>query len=245
MTFTSPSETRPVHASFRGLSPPACHLEVAWRRIRFRLWLLSWGCPKITPPLTPVLCVLSSLRPDSGLALRRLERRFPSATHAAAPSSAAASAVCPEACRVSCCTVGRFSAGSLGLLRLPVRASQTSATRMPPSSLLPPLPFLPTSAVCSAQNLAGLLHPAANHGVHPVSDPSTGRDPLATADSCTSLPRERRVAGHLSLDSDPAPRKRVCKDQGLAEEANLRMAPKGTASARKITAPRLREPRRR
>jgi hypothetical protein len=40
---------------------------------------------------------------------------------------------------------------------------------LPDSGLVPPLPFLPASTVCSARTLAGLLHPAADHGVHHVS----------------------------------------------------------------------------
>jgi hypothetical protein len=56
-----------------------------------------------------------------------------------------------------------------------VRASQDSGTtfgsKLPPFELVPPLPFLPASAVCSAGPVAGLLHPAADHGVRHVSGP--------------------------------------------------------------------------
>jgi len=53
--------------------------------------------------------------------------------------------------------------------------SQTSrgppfGPKLPRSERLPPLPFFPTPAVCSAQHPAGLLHPASGHGVRHVSD---------------------------------------------------------------------------
>jgi len=56
-----------------------------------------------------------------------------------------------------------------------VRFSQETCTsfgpKMPPFELVPPLPFFPASAVFSAGEIAGLLHPAANHGVRHVSGP--------------------------------------------------------------------------
>ena len=42
-------------------------------------------------------------------------------------------------------------------------------SKLPRSELVPPLPFLSTSAVCSAGHPAGLLHPATGHGVRRVS----------------------------------------------------------------------------
>jgi hypothetical protein len=50
--------------------------------------------------------------------------------------------------------------------------------RLPASSPVPPLPFLTTSAACSALALAGLLHPAADHGVRLVAGlrPGSSRD---------------------------------------------------------------------
>lgn len=67
------------------------------------------------------------------------------------------------------------------LLRsLPLQRSQAEATgglalSCPSAATfhshsVPPSPFLTTSTVCSARSFAGLLHPATNHGVHPVSD---------------------------------------------------------------------------
>jgi len=42
-------------------------------------------------------------------------------------------------------------------------------SNQPRSELVPPLPFLPASTVFSARQPAGLLHPAADHGVRHVS----------------------------------------------------------------------------
>jgi hypothetical protein len=50
-------------------------------------------------------------------------------------------------------------------LRLP----NTFDRSIPSNRFVPFSPFLTTSTVCSAQSLAGLLHPAASHGVRPVS----------------------------------------------------------------------------
>ena len=51
---------------------------------------------------------------------------------------------------------------------------------LPRSGLVPPLPFLPASAVCSAGHLSGLLHPETDHGVRQVSEPL-----------CSALPSHR------------------------------------------------------
>jgi len=50
-------------------------------------------------------------------------------------------------------------------LRLPYTFDQS----IPSNRYVPFSPFLTTSTVCSAQSFAGLLHPAASHGVRPVS----------------------------------------------------------------------------
>jgi hypothetical protein len=50
-----------------------------------------------------------------------------------------------------------------------VHSRLPGAQVLPNPELVPPLPFLPVSAVSSARRLAGLLHPAADHGVHLVS----------------------------------------------------------------------------
>jgi len=46
---------------------------------------------------------------------------------------------------------------------------------LPNTRRLPPLSFLPTSAACSANCSAGLLHPAASHGVRAVSSAASRR----------------------------------------------------------------------
>jgi len=50
--------------------------------------------------------------------------------------------------------------------------AQSFGQRQPCLRLVPPLPFLVASAVCSGWSPAGLLHPAADHGVRQVSGPS-------------------------------------------------------------------------
>jgi hypothetical protein len=51
--------------------------------------------------------------------------------------------------------------------------------RLPHLAHVPLLPFLPASAVYSSRVCAGLLHPAADHGVRPVS----GREPTSIAEA--------------------------------------------------------------
>jgi hypothetical protein len=69
---------------------------------------------------------------------------------------------------------------------------------LPGSELVPPLPFLPAPTVCSARRPAGLLHPAAGHGVRHISrskrDSSSGWHPLELGGVATALP---------STDCDP------------------------------------------
>jgi len=50
-------------------------------------------------------------------------------------------------------------------LRLPYTFDRS----IPSNRYVPFSPFLTTSTVCSAQSFTGLLHPAASHGVRPVS----------------------------------------------------------------------------
>lgn len=96
---------------------------------------------------------------------------------------------------------------------------------MPKLSLVPFLSFLPTSTVYSRLCFAGLLHPAADHGVHHVSDQfltfagqetaqggssplaaafaiSLARRPPLTADADWSFPKEP-VEGCESSPSEP------------------------------------------
>jgi len=61
---------------------------------------------------------------------------------------------------------------------------------LPPPEHVPPLSFFPTSTVCSAQSLVGLLHPTADHKVHLVlSRPPTFADirPSSTCDTLRSV----------------------------------------------------------
>jgi hypothetical protein len=87
-----------------------------------------------------------------------------------------------------------------------VRQSRGTSTRgdaasafgpeLPSSGLVPPLPFFPASTVFSAWYLAGLLRPAADHGVRHVS----GRSPCVSSGSLRSLRppgRLRFPRGHL------------------------------------------------
>jgi len=65
-------------------------------------------------------------------------------------------------------------------LRRPHRVRPLPAnrgSRLPPLERIPSLSFLPTSTVSSAHGIAGLLHPAADHGVRLVSSrPPTDAD---------------------------------------------------------------------
>jgi hypothetical protein len=50
-----------------------------------------------------------------------------------------------------------------------VRRDVAIGPELPPSGLVPPLPFLPASTVYSALHVSGLLHPETDHGVRHVS----------------------------------------------------------------------------
>jgi len=50
-----------------------------------------------------------------------------------------------------------------------LRHSATFDRSIPSNRYVPFSPFLTTSTVCSARSFAGLLHPAASHGVRPIS----------------------------------------------------------------------------
>jgi len=65
---------------------------------------------------------------------------------------------------LSVCFVPKDSASRRGATFDPV---------LPNPGFVPPLSFLPTSTVCSTWHFAGLLHPAADHGVRHVSGPSS------------------------------------------------------------------------
>jgi hypothetical protein len=70
---------------------------------------------------------------------------------------------------------------------VPFGAASIFGPELPNSELVPPLSFLPTSAVYSAGHFAGFLHPAADHGVRHVSEPRLARFTAVLARS-TRLP---------------------------------------------------------
>jgi hypothetical protein len=108
------------------------------------------------------------------------------------------------------------------------RSASTFGPGLPHPELVPPLPFLPASTVFSAQGCAGLLHPAANHGVRhvsgsvvvvaPVRDPprlrpmspsdfsATGRGPRSPGNEVLVHPARSAPApspGHRHRSPDP------------------------------------------
>lgn len=119
----------------------------------------------------------------------------------------------------------------------PERAVARSSVRCVPSrALVPPLPFHPTPTVSASSCLAGLLHPAASHGVRRVSIfagrtevPRDGcevspqrRKPFEAFPSPVAVPRHRgrsllavgRASLHVSAEartpSIPSPTSRCC-----------------------------------
>jgi hypothetical protein len=70
------------------------------------------------------------------------------------------------------------------------RPRPPSAQRYHPPGHVPPAWFLTTSAVFSAHKVAGLLHPAASHGVRPVSHDIRRAGPKTTVPS-TALPESQ------------------------------------------------------
>jgi hypothetical protein len=69
---------------------------------------------------------------------------------------------------------------------------------------VPLLSFFPTSAAFSAHGFAGLLHPAAGHGVRLVSSrPPTAADVRPSSEACCPSKLSTRTAGSLSPGSWP------------------------------------------
>jgi len=99
---------------------------------------------------------------------------------------------------------------------------------LPKPSLVPFLPFLPTSTVSSRRCFAGLLHPAADHGVHYVSglfltcagqgSAQSGPSPIASAFAAS--PARRPI---LAAASDwPFPKEPVeCYKSSPSESSSL------------------------
>jgi hypothetical protein len=75
--------------------------------------------------------------------------------------------------------------------RSSVRRGATFGPELPPSELVPPLPFLPAATVCSTWHFSGLLHPETDHGVRQVA----GRRGLPGLPSA-SVPRQAAVRPH-------------------------------------------------
>jgi hypothetical protein len=95
---------------------------------------------------------------------------------------------------------------------------------LPGSELVPPLPFLPASTVCSARRPAGLLHPASGHGVRHISrskrNSSSGWHRLELGGVTTAPP---------CADRDPeGPR----DSSGLASPCHLAAWPEASGEAR-------------
>lgn len=103
--------------------------------------------------------------------------------HRSAPPSASAPGVHSQWSRCS----GELPLCA-SLRRRAVRRGATFGPELPPSGLVPPLPFLPAATVCSTKHFSGLLHPETDHGVRQVA----GRRGLAWP-----TVRSRSVASHV------------------------------------------------
>ena len=83
------------------------------------------------------------------------------------------------------------------------RLPDTFDRSIPSNRYVPFPPFLTTSTVCSAQSFTGLLHPAASHGVRPVSHHSLSFDQLTEASP--QFPRARNPAEAIILTLERCP----------------------------------------
>jgi len=83
------------------------------------------------------------------------------------------------------------------------RLPDTFDRSIPSNRYVPSSPFLTTSTVCSARSFAGLLHPAASHGVRPVSHHPFPFEQLAEANP--QLPRARIPAEAILLTLERYP----------------------------------------
>ena len=103
-------------------------------------------------------------------------------------------------------------------------------SKLPRSELVPPLPFLTTSAVCSAGHPAGLLHPATGHGVRRVSGlplPFARRLQVGLAFPVAHYPSklfppQQRVARHRV----PLPSRRCSRFLAVVPPVLPRLAPR-------------------
>jgi hypothetical protein len=103
---------------------------------------------------------------------------------------------------------------------------------LPGSELVPPLPFLPASTVCSARRPAGLLRPAAGHGVRHISwwrqDCSRGKHQRRRAAvfpprqlALITIPKDRTTASDSPIHAIGPPGRR----RGRRERANPLLQP--------------------
>jgi len=90
-----------------------------------------------------------------------------------------------------------------------VRRGATFGPEMPPSGLVPPLPFLPAATVCSTWHFSGLLHPETDPGVRQVSglrgppNPPGASVPRQAAVRPPCESRPRRVSTRHRRDRSP------------------------------------------
>jgi hypothetical protein len=87
-----------------------------------------------------------------------------------------------------------------------VRRGRTFGPELPPSGLVPPLPFLPAATVCSTWHFSGFLHPETDPGVRQVAGlrslPARPGAMVANRSCRPSAPRCRRP--RKDSDSDVA-----------------------------------------
>ena len=123
----------------------------------------------------------------------------------------------------------------------PLREAEASVgPTVPPASHVPPSWFRTTSTVCSAQRVAGLLHPAASQGfaafrvLPPPASPESdrggrGQSPRRGSHPSKSSPRQQpyRITAAVALLPFPF----TARLRGLAE-ASLRTRPRPTGAGR-------------
>jgi hypothetical protein len=132
------------------------------------------------------------------------------------------------------------------------RRAATFGPEMPASGLVPPLPFLPATTVCSARCLAGLLRPAADRGVRYVSSRGGGPPGAGPSGStpegalASGIPERISVHCHSrgasTLRSVPLADSRAVSPRPLPSRRQVCPVPnldrsRGTALARSVAAP--------
>jgi hypothetical protein len=84
-----------------------------------------------------------------------------------------------------------------------VHSRSPGARDLPDPVLVPPLPFLPASTVYSVHHLAGLFHPATDHGVHLVSSRNPTYAELPTLP--TGAPPFEAFPSQVAVSLSPGP----------------------------------------